>query len=193
MGIPRARDRIRLVCKIFVFSGASGVGKSSALKQVMEARSDLRFSVSATTRAPRPGEEDGVHYFFVTRERFEEMIENRELLEYDEHHMNLYGTPKAQVQGDTHVVLDIEPNGAFQVKRNCPEAVLIFVTPPSLEELERRLRSRGDTDEEQIRVRMSRAKWEIAQSDHYDYVVLNDNLDRCVHELLDIIAYEINK
>ena len=179
--------------KIFVFSGASGVGKSSALKQVMEARSDLRFSVSATTRAPRPGEEDGVHYFFVTRERFEEMIENRELLEYDEHHMNLYGTPKAQVQGDTHVVLDIEPNGAFQVKRNCPEAVLIFVTPPSLEELERRLRSRGDTDEEQIRVRMSRAKWEIAQSDHYDYVVLNDNLDRCVHELLDIISYEINK
>ena len=179
--------------KIFVFSGASGVGKSSALKRVMEARSDLRFSVSATTRAPRPGEEDGVHYFFVTRDQFEEMIENRELLEYDEHHMNLYGTPKAQVQGDTHVVLDIEPNGAFQVKRNCPEAVLIFVTPPSLEELERRLRSRGDTDEEQIRVRMSRAKWEIAQSDHYDYVVLNDDLDRCVHELLDIIAYEINK
>ena len=79
--------------KIFVFSGASGVGKSSALKRVMEARPDLRFSVSATTRAPRPGEEDGVHYFFVTRERFEQMIEDRELLEYDEHHMNLYGTP----------------------------------------------------------------------------------------------------
>lgn len=179
--------------KIFVFSGASGVGKSSALARVMEARKDLRFSVSATTREPRPGEVDGVHYFFVTRERFEEMIENRELLEYDEHHMNLYGTPKAQVQGDSHVVLDIEPNGAFQVKRNCPEAVLIFVTPPSLQELERRLRGRGDTDEEQIQVRMTRAKWEIAQSDHYDYVVLNDELDRCVGELLDIIDYEINK
>ena len=179
--------------KIFVFSGASGVGKSSALKRVMEARSDLRFSVSATTRAPRPGEEDGVHYFFVTREQFEEMIENRELLEYDEHHKNLYGTPKAQVQGEKHVVLDIEPNGAFQVKRNCPDAVLIFVTPPDLQELERRLRGRGDTDEEQIQVRMTRAKWEIAQSDHYDYVVLNDELDRCVKELLDIIAYEINK
>ena len=179
--------------KIFVFSGASGVGKSSALKRVMEARSDLRFSVSATTRDPRPGEVDGVHYFFVNRARFEEMIENRALLEYDEHHMNLYGTPMAQLSGDKHVILDIEPNGAFQVKRNCPEAVLIFVTPPSLEELERRLRSRGDTSEEQIQVRMTRAKWEIAQSDHYDYVVLNDDLDRCVAELLDIISFEINK
>ena len=179
--------------KIFVFSGASGVGKSSALKRVMEARSDLRFSVSATTRKPRPGEVDGVHYFFVTKERFEQMIEDREMLEYDAHHENLYGTPRNQLLGEKHVVLDIEPNGAFQVKRNCPDAILIFVTPPSLQELERRLRGRGDTDEEQIQVRMTRAKWEIAQSDHYDYVVLNDDLDRCVHELLDIISYEINK
>ena len=179
--------------KIFVFSGASGVGKSSALKRVMEARQDLRFSVSATTRAPRPGEEDGVHYFFVTRERFEQMIEDQELLEYDAHHENLYGTPMAQLKGDKHVVLDIEPNGAFQVKRNYPGAALIFVTPPSLEELERRLRGRGDTDEEQIQIRMARAKWEIAQSDHYDYVVLNDDLDRCVAEILDIIDYEIKK
>ena len=179
--------------KIFVFSGASGVGKSSALKRVMESRDDLRFSVSCTTRDPRPGEVDGVHYFFVSKDHFHKMIEDRELLEYDEHHMNLYGTPKAQVEGSNHVVLDIEPNGAFQVKRNSPEAVLIFVTPPSLEELERRLRSRGDTPEEQIQVRMERAKWEIAQSDHYDYVVLNDELDRCVAELLDIIEYEIKK
>ena len=179
--------------KIIVFSGASGVGKSSALKRVMAAREDLRFSVSATTRDPRPGEEDGVHYFFVTRERFEQMIEGRELLEYDEHHKNLYGTPIAQLKGEKHVVLDIEPNGAFQVKRNCPEAVLIFVTPPSMEELERRLSGRGDTDEAQIQVRMTRAKWEIAQSDHYDYVVLNDDLDRCVAEILDIIDYEIKK
>ena len=179
--------------KIFVFSGASGVGKSSALKRVMEARDDLRFSVSATTRAPRPGEVDGVHYFFVTREQFEQMIEDRELLEYDAHHENLYGTPMAQLKGEKHVVLDIEPNGAFQVKRNYPGAALIFVTPPSLEELERRLRGRGDTDEEQIQIRMARAKWEIAQSDHYDYVVLNDDLDRCVAEILDIINYEIKK
>ena len=179
--------------KIFVFSGASGVGKSSALKRVMEAREDLRFSVSATTRKPRPGEVDGVHYFFVTKERFEQMIEDREMLEYDAHHENLYGTPSNQLLGEKHVVLDIEPNGAFQVKRNYPDAALIFVTPPSLEELERRLRGRGDTPEEQIQVRMARAKWEIAQSDHYDYVVLNDDLDRCVAEILDIIDYEIKK
>ena len=179
--------------KIFVFSGPSGVGKSSVLKQVMDAREDLRFSVSATTRDPRPGEVDGVHYNFVTKQRFEKMIEERELLEYDNHHMNYYGTPVAQLKGDKHVVLDIEPNGAFQVKRNCPDAVLIFVTPPSLEELEKRLRSRGDTPEEQIVVRMDRAKWEMAQSDHYDYVVLNDVLDRCVGEILDLIEYEIKK
>ena len=179
--------------KIFVFSGASGVGKSSALKRVMEAREDLRFSVSATTRKPRPGEVDGVHYFFVTKERFEQMIEDREMLEYDAHHENLYGTPRNQILGEKPVVLDIEPDGAFQVKRNYPDAALIFVTPPSLEELERRLRGRGDTPEEQIQVRMARAKWEIAQSDHYDYVVLNDDLDRCVAEILDIINYEIKK
>ena len=179
--------------KIFVFSGASGVGKSSALKRVMEARDDLRFSVSCTTRAPRPGEVDGVHYFFITKEHFEQLIEEHQMLEYDAHHDNLYGTPKAQLQGDKHVVLDIEPNGAFQVKRNYPDATLIFVTPPSLEELERRLRGRGDTEEEQVQIRMARAKWEIAQSDHYDYVVLNDELDRCVAEILDIIEYEINK
>ena len=179
--------------KIFVFSGASGVGKSSALKRVMEAREDLRFSVSATTRKPRPGEVDGVHYFFVTKERFEQMIEDREMLEYDAHHENLYGTPRNQLLGEKHVVLDIEPNGAFQVKRNYPDAALIFVTPPSLEELERRLRGRGDTPEEQIQVRMARAKGEIAQSDHYDYVGLNDDLDRCVAEILDIIDYEIKK
>ena len=179
--------------KIFVFSGASGVGKSSALKRVMAAREDLRFSVSATTRKPRPGEVDGVHYFFVTKERFEQMIEDREMLEYDAHHENLYGTPRNQILGEKHVVLDIEPNGAFQVKRNYPDAALIFVTPPSLEELERRLRGRGDTPEEQIQVRRARAKGESAQSDHYDYVVLNDDLDRCVAEILDIIDYEIKK
>ena len=179
--------------KIFVFSGASGVGKSSALKRVMAAREDLRFSVSVTTREPRPDEVDGVHYFFIDRDRFEQMIEDRELLEYDEHHKNLYGTPIAQLNGDKHVVLDIEPNGAFQVKRNCPEATLIFVAPPGLEELERRLRSRGDTPEDQIAVRMERSKWEMAQSDHYDYLVVNDDLDRCVSEILDLVDFEINK
>lgn len=174
--------------QILVFSGASGVGKSTVLNRVMAARPDLHFSVSVTTRAPRDGEVNGVHYFFVTRERFQEMIEGGELLEYDEHFSNLYGTPLSQVTGGSGVVLDVEPNGAFNARKANPEAKLIFITPPSLEELERRLRSRGDTPEEQMAERIERARWEIAQSPKYDHVVVNDDLDRCVQEILDIIA-----
>ena len=174
--------------KIIVFSGASGVGKSTVLKLVMAARPDLRFSVSATTRAPREGEVDGVSYFFVTREEFQGMIDRGELLEYDEHFGNLYGTPISQVTSGGNVVLDIEPNGAFNARKANPEAMLIFITPPSMEELERRLRSRGDTPEDQIADRLERARWEIAQSPKYDHVVVNDELDRCVREILDIIA-----
>lgn len=174
--------------QIIVFSGASGVGKSTVLKKVMEVRPDLRFSVSATTREPRNGEVDGVSYFFVTRERFQEMIAAGELLEYDEHFGNLYGTPVNQVSRSGKVVLDVEPNGAFNARKANPEAKLIFITPPSMEELERRLRSRGDTTEEQIQKRLERARWEIAQSSKYDHIVVNDVLDRCVQEILDIIA-----
>ena len=174
--------------QIIVFSGASGVGKSTVLKKVMEVRPDLRFSVSATTREPRNGEVDGVSYFFVTRERFQEMIAAGELLEYDEHFGNLYGTPVNQVSRGGKVVLDVEPNGAFNARKANPEAKLIFITPPSMEELEHRLRSRGDTTEEQIQKRLERARWEIAQSSKYDHIVVNDVLDRCVQEILDIIA-----
>ena len=174
--------------QIIVFSGASGVGKSTVLKRVMEARQDLHFSVSATTREPRNGEVDGVSYFFVTRERFQEMIAAGELLEYDEHFGNLYGTPVSQVSCGGKVVLDVEPNGAFNARKANPDAKLIFITPPSMEELEHRLRSRGDTTEEQIQKRLERARWEIAQSTRYDHIVVNDELDRCVQEILDIIA-----
>ena len=174
--------------QIIVFSGASGVGKSTVLKRVMEVRPDLRFSVSATTREPRNGEVDGVSYFFVTRERFQEMIAAGEMLEYDEHFGNLYGTPVNQVSRGGKVVLDVEPNGAFNARKANPEAKLIFITPPSMEELEHRLRSRGDTTEEQIQKRLERARWEIAQSSKYDHIVVNDVLDRCVQEILDIIA-----
>ncbi len=182
--------------KVFVFSGASGVGKSTVLSRVMAARGDLKFSVSATTRPRRvnkkTGQEevDGVDYFFVTREEFEGMIARNEMLEYDEHFENYYGTPKSQLDGDKHVVLDIEPNGALNVKHNYPEAVLIFILPPSVEVLENRLRSRGDTGEEQIAIRMERSRWEIQQACHYDYSVVNDDLDRCVQELLHIISAE---
>ena len=157
--------------KLFVISGASGVGKSTVLSKVMAQRSDLRFSVSATTRDPRPGEQEAVSYYFVTRERFDEMVRQNEFVEYDIHLKNCYGTPRAQLEEKLqlgHVILDIEPNGAFNVKAQRPDATLIFIAPPSVEELERRLRGRGDTPEEQITVRLERARWEMEQGKKYD-------------------------
>ena len=177
--------------KLFVISGASGVGKSTVLQKVMARRSDLRFSVSATTRAPRPGEQEAVNYYFVTKARFEEMIAGEEFVEYDAHMDNYYGTPKAQLEeklAQGSVILDIEPNGAFNVRKKRPDAVLIFIAPPSSEELERRLRSRGDTPEEQIRLRLDRVQWEMEQSKAYDYIVINDQVDACADEILHIIA-----
>ena len=177
--------------KLIVISGASGVGKGTVLGRMMKKRTDLRFSVSATTRPPRPGEEDGVHYYFVTKETFEDMIARGDFLEYDAHAANYYGTPRGQAQekmADGHVLLDIEPNGAKQVKAAAPEAVLIFIMPPNVQELERRLRGRGDTPEDQIRMRMERATWEMEQRSWYDYVVTNDDVERCAEEILNIIA-----
>ena len=177
--------------KLFVISGASGVGKSTVLKRVMEERKDLIFSVSATTRKPREGEIDGVHYYFITDAEFRAMIARGEFLEYNEHHQVLYGTPASQIlekQERGNVVLDVEPNGAFNVRKARPDATLIFVMPPSREELERRLRGRGDTSEEQIAIRLNRADWEMEQSVHYDYVVVNDQVETCAEEILKIIA-----
>lgn len=177
--------------KLFVISGASGVGKSTILSKVMDAREDLVFSVSATTRAPRPGEVDGKNYYFLTKSRFQEMIDNGEFLEYDEHHQTFYGTPAAEVlrkQEIGNVVLDVEPNGAFNVRKARPDATLIFIMPPSWEVLENRLRSRGDTSPEQIEIRLSRARWEMDQSVHYDYTVVNDQVETCADEILKIIA-----
>lgn len=177
--------------RLFVFSGASGVGKSTVLSLVMSGRDDLQFSVSATTRTPRPDEVDGVNYYFVSKAQFEEMIQQDAFFEYDEHMDNFYGTPKSQIDEKLHsasVVLDIEPIGALNVKRQRPDAVLIFIIPPSLEELERRLRGRGDTSEEQIQMRLERARWEMEQSVYYDHVVINDRVDTCVEEILNIIC-----
>ena len=177
--------------KLIVISGASGVGKGTVLGIMMEKRKDLSFSVSATTRPPRPREIDGVHYYFITREKFEAMIAAGEFLEYDAHAANYYGTPRAQAEEkQTHgpVLLDIEPKGAKQVKEKAPDAVLIFIMPPSVQELERRLRGRGDTSEEQIQMRMERATWEMEQRVWYDHVVVNDDPERCAQEILKIIA-----
>ena len=177
--------------KLFIISGASGVGKSTVLGRVMAARDDLRFSVSATTRAPRPGEVDGESYYFVTKEKFQDMIARNEFVEYDAHMNNFYGTPEAQLNEKLEtgsVILDIEPNGAFMVRDRRPDATLIFIAPPSMEELLRRLVGRGDTSAEQVKVRQDRAQWEMDQSVRYDYVVVNDQVDTCVDEILKIIA-----
>ena len=177
--------------KLFVISGASGVGKSTVLSAVMAQRSDLLFSVSATTRKIRPGEVDGQSYYFITKEAFEDMIAKGEFLEYDAHMDNWYGTPRGQLEEKLqrgNVILDIEPNGAFAVKKARPDATLIFIAPPSAEELERRLRSRGDTDEEQIKLRTARVAWEMEQSKKYDHIVVNDQVEDCVANLLTMIA-----
>ena len=177
--------------KLIVISGASGVGKGTVLGLMMKARPDLSFSVSATTRPPRPGEVDGVHYYFITKERFEEMISQGQFLEYDAHAANYYGTPRGQAEEKMekgHVLLDIEPKGARQVKNAAADAVLIFIMPPSVEELERRLRGRGDTPEDQIQMRMERAVWEMEQRSWYDHVVVNDDAQRCAEEILSILS-----
>ena len=177
--------------KLFIISGASGVGKSTVLSKVMAQRSDLLFSVSATTRNPRPGEVDGVNYYFVSKEDFRLMIDNDEFVEYDAHMDNYYGTPKKQLdekleQGN--VILDIEPNGAFTVRKARPDATLIFIAPPSIGILENRLRSRGDTSDDQIKIRLDRAIWETEQGTKYDYIVINDQVEACANEILHIIA-----
>lgn len=177
--------------KLFVISGASGVGKSTILAKVIRENADLRFSVSATTRQPRPGEQEGVNYYFVSKDAFRQMIDRDEFVEYDDHMDNFYGTPKKQLEEKLktgNVILDIEPNGAFAVKKKRPDAVLIFIAPPSVEELERRLRNRGDTPENQITLRLERAKWEMEQSRLYDYIVINDRVETCADEILKIVT-----
>ena len=177
--------------KLFIISGASGVGKGTVLKAIMQKRQDLMFSVSATTRPPREGEVEGVHYYFVTKETFEDMIRKGEFLEYDAHAANYYGTPRAQMEEKLSrglVLLDIEPNGAKAVREKRNDATLIFIMPPSMEELERRLRGRGDTPEDQIAMRMERAGWEMEQRSWYDHVVINDDARRCADEILSIIS-----
>ena len=176
--------------KLIVISGPSGAGKSTILKRVMQEIPELQFSVSATSRPPREGEQDGVQYFFVTEEAFREMIEQGAFVEYDYHMSNYYGTLKSQIRDKIvhgHMILDVEPNGARTVKEIYPEAVLLYIGAPSIEELQNRLRARKDTSEEQIAIRSERARWEDSQKDKYDYVVINDVLDTAVQEVLQII------
>ena len=177
--------------KLFILSGCSGVGKSTVLTHVMAGRDDLRFSVSATTRKPRPGEREAVNYYFVSHQTFQDMIQRDEFLEYNNHMENFYGTPRRQLEEklfEANVILDIEPVGAFAVQKVRPDATLIFIAPPSMEELERRLRGRGDTSDQQIEERLERARWEMEQSVKYDHIVINEQVETCAADILKIIA-----
>ena len=172
---------------LIVLSGPSGSGKSTVIKQLMEKRGNIHFSVSYTTRAPRAGEIDGVSYNFVDRAEFERMIANNEFLEYAEYSGNYYGTSLKVIgekqEAGMDVMLDIEVQGAANVRTKCPGAVLVFIVPPTYEELERRLRGRGTDAEDVIQKRLKRALEEIQEVGMYDYLVVNDVVDNAAKEL----------
>ncbi len=176
--------------RLYVFSGPSGVGKDTVLSLLLS-RSDLTKSVSATTRAPREGETDGVDYYFVTKEQFETLIREGGMLEYTVYAGNYYGTPKAPVEAwlseGKDVILKIEVDGGAQIKTLMPESIGIFILPPSKEELERRLRMRGTDSEEAVQKRLAAALNELSCAERYDYRVVNDDLDLCVDEILAIL------
>ena len=180
--------------KLLVISGPSGAGKSTVVAKAIEGRTDICFSTSVTTRSPRPGEVHGREYFFVNFERFREMVENDELLEHAEYVANRYGTPRSYVEKrldeGMNVLLDIEVQGARQVRKKMPEAILIFIAPPSLVELERRLRGRGTDTERAIEGRLIRARQEYQEADFYDYLIVNDDIDKAAAKLNAIIEAE---
>ena len=180
--------------KLVVVSGPSGAGKSSVVFKAMEGRDDVCFSTSVTTRKPRPGEVEGREYFFITPDRFSEMVANGELLEHAEYVSHSYGTPRAYVEEKLaegfNVILDIEVQGARQVSRSVPEAVRIFVIPPTLEELRRRLENRGTESQEVIEGRLTRARQEYAEAGFYDYIIVNDDLDLAAQEFSAILLAE---
>ena len=181
--------------KLIVVSGPSGAGKSTVIAGLMRRRAGLCFSVSATTRPPRPGETEGRDYLFVTREEFQQLVNDGALLEHAEYVGNCYGTPRDYVERKQteglNVLLDIEVQGARQVRARVPEAVMVFVIPPSLEELERRLRGRHTDAEEKIRSRLARARAEYREADFYDYIVINDDPETAAEELDAIITAEL--
>ena len=180
--------------KLIVISGPSGAGKSTVVFKAIEGRSNVCFSTSVTTRKPRPNEVDGKEYFFVDLDRFKEMVENDELLEHAEYVANSYGTPRAYVEQKLNegldVILDIEVQGARQVNEKMPDAVKIFIIPPSMTELRKRLENRGTDTARAIEARLMRARQEYAEADFYDYIIVNDNAEKAAEELSAIMTAE---
>jgi len=181
--------------RLFVLSGPSGVGKGTVWQEVVKRVDNVKVSVSATTRLPRNGDVEGVTYFFKSPEQFDAMIKNGELLEWAEYNSNRYGTPiwavEEMLDDGVDVILEIDTQGALQVKEKLPESVLIFIAPPSVEELLSRLRGRATESEEEIFRRIAAAEGELALQSEYDYVVVNDDLDTAVNEVEKIFLGKV--
>lgn len=179
---------------LFILSGPSGVGKGTVRKALFDQSTDLRYSISMTTREPREGEVDGVDYFFKSRDEFEGLIEEGQLIEHAEYVGNYYGTPRQYVEQTLEegkdVFLEIEVQGALKVRENFPQGVFIFLIPPSLEELKDRIVSRGTETEDKVKNRLLAAKEEIDMMDAYDYVVVNDEIDHAVSKVQSIVTSE---
>jgi len=179
---------------LIVISGPAGTGKGTVVGKLLEKNPNIKLSISKTTRKPRPGEKEGVNYFFVSREQFEEEIKNERFLEYAEYNNNYYGTPKDFVfetlEKGFDVILEIETKGALQIKKVFSDAVLIFLLPPSIEELYKRLVKRGTESEDEIKARLEIAKNEIKLVPEYDYCVINDNVDDATEKIQKIIEVE---
>ena len=179
---------------LYVFTGPSGAGKGTVLGRLLAEDDRLFFSISATTRAPRPGEQNGVHYYFLEKADFENRIAQGAFLEHAQYVGNYYGTPLKPIQAalaaGTDVVMDVDVVGALNIKKRLPEAVLVFMAAPSMAEIRRRLASRGDVSPELMEKRMDRAKWEYSQAGQYDYLVVNDTVEHAAQELLAIMTAE---